>query len=83
MLNSSPNKIIECLELEGVSRIIVFQSSRHGQGSQLLHQILDQIAQDPVQLGLEYFQEWYFYNISGQSVPAPHHTLSIKLPTDI
>lgn len=37
---------------------------------------LDQIAQGPLQLGLEYFQEWDICNLSGKPVSVCHHLYS-------
>ena len=48
------------------------------QGCQPLNQILDQIAQGPIQHGLEHLQVWSFHNLSGQPMPAPQHPLSEK-----
>jgi len=53
------------------------------QGCQLLDQVLDQIAQGPIQPGLEHLQEQGIHSLFGQSVPAPHHSLSKELPPDI
>ena len=61
-------------------------SSKHPcyrQGFQPLDQVEDQAAQDPIQPGLEHLQEWGIHNPSGQTVPAPHHSLSEKLSPDI
>ena len=44
----------------------------HGQG----HLPLDQVAQSPVQPGLEHFQGGDILIFSGQHVPVPHHPLS-------
>ncbi|KAK4821804.1 hypothetical protein QYF61_003833 [Mycteria americana] len=46
----------------------------HGQGQLPL----DQVAQSPMQPGLEHFQGWGIHNFSGQSVPVPHHPLILK-----
>ena len=48
----------------------------HKQGHQSPHLILDQAAQGPIQPGLEYLQGWGIHNLSGQLVPAPHHSHS-------
>jgi len=37
------------------------------------HLALDQVAQSPVQPGLECFQGWGSNHLSGQPVPVPHH----------
>jgi len=47
--------IIEWLGLEGTSRIIKIQFSCYGQVCQLLDQVLEQIAQGPIQPGFEQF----------------------------
>ena len=57
--------------------------SSHRQGCQLLDQVLDQIAQGPIQPGLKKLQGSGIHSLSGQPVPAPHHSLSKKLPHDI
>ena len=49
--------------LEGTSRIVNLQPH-------LLHQA----AQGPIQPGLEHLQGWGIHNLSGQPVPAPHHS---------
>jgi len=59
----------ERFELEGILNMIFFQPPCHGQG----HLPLDQVAQSPVQAGLEHLQEGGIYNFSGQPVPMPHH----------
>ncbi|EOB08416.1 hypothetical protein Anapl_06434, partial [Anas platyrhynchos] len=35
----------------------------------------DQVAQSPIQPGLEHLQGWGIHNFSGQPVPGPHHPL--------
>ena len=47
------------------------------QGLQPPH-LLDQVAQGPIQPGLEHLQGRSIHNLSGQPVPAPHHSLSKK-----
>jgi len=42
----------------------------YGQG----HLPLNQVAQSPIQAGLECFQGWGIYNLSGQPVLVSHHT---------
>jgi len=37
--------------------------------------ILDQAAQGPIQPGCEHLQGWGIHSLSGQPVPAPHHSL--------
>jgi len=56
------------------------QLSHHRQGRQPPHLILDQAAQTTTQPGLEHLQGWGIHNLSGQPVPAPHHSLGKKLP---
>jgi len=41
----------------------------HGQG----HLPLDQVAQSPIQRGLQQFQGGGIHDFSGQPVPVPHH----------
>ena len=45
--------------------------------------VLDQAAQGPIQRGLEHFQGQSIHSLSGQPVPAPHHSLCKELPPDI
>jgi len=76
---------MEWLGLEETSRIIKFQiikfqPSCHRQGYQLVDQVLDQIAQGPVQPGLENLQGQGIHSLSGQPVSTPHHSLSKNLP---
>ena len=52
------------------------------QGHQPPH-LLDQVAQGPIQPGLEQLQGRGIYNLSGQPVPAPHHTPGKELPPNI
>ena len=40
-------------------------------------------SQGLIQPGLKHLQGWSIYNLSGQPVSAPHHSLSEKLPPDI
>ena len=58
-------------------------TSCHRQGCQPLDQVLDQTAQGPIQPDLEHLQERGIHNLSMQPVPAPHHSLSRKLPPNI
>jgi len=51
----------------------------HRQGHQPPHLILDQAAQGPIQPGLGHLQGRGIHNLSGQPVPAPHHSYSKKL----
>jgi len=76
-------RIIEWLGLEGTSRIIKLQPPCHRQGCQPPHLILDQAAQGSIQPGFEHLQGWGIHSLSGQPVPAPHHSLCKKLPPDI
>jgi len=43
------------------------------------HLKLDQVAQSPIQPGLECFQGWGIYHLSGQPVPVFHHPHGKKL----
>jgi len=65
-----PHRIIEQFGLEGTLQIIKFQPPCHGQG----HLPLDQVAQSPIQPGLEHCQGGDSHSFSGQPVPVPHHT---------
>jgi len=64
--------ITEWFGLEGTLKIISFQSPCHGQR----HLPPDQVAQSPVQPGLECFQGRGIHSSSGQPVPVPHHPYS-------
>jgi len=50
------HRIVKWLELEGTSRIIKFHAPHHRQSCQPLDQVLNQIAQSPIQPGLEHLQ---------------------------
>ena len=56
------------------------QPPRHRQGHQPPHLILDQAAQGPIQSSLEDLQGQGIHNLSGQPVPAPHHSHSKEHP---
>jgi len=73
------HRIIEWLGLDGTSK---FQMPCQRQCCQPL-EALDQTAQGPIQPGLDHLQGWGIHNPSGQSGPAPHHSLSKKLPPGI
>ncbi|KAK4827689.1 hypothetical protein QYF61_020823 [Mycteria americana] len=60
------HRIIEWFGLEGTLKIIFFQPTCHGPG----HLPLDQVAQSPIQPGLECFQRWGIHSFSGQPVPS-------------
>jgi len=77
------HRIIEWPGLEGTSRIIKLQPLCHRQGHQPPHLILGQAAQGPIQPGLEHLQGRGIHNLSGQPVPALHHSHSKELPPDI
>jgi len=66
-LNS--HRIIECFGLEGTFRDHLAQPPCTEQG----HLQLDQVAQSPVQPGLECFQGWDPHCLSEQPVPVFHH----------
>ncbi|KAK4827484.1 hypothetical protein QYF61_018784 [Mycteria americana] len=61
------SRTIEWFGLEGTLKIISFQRPCHGQG----RLPLDQVAQSPIQPGLEHFQGWGIHSFPGQPVPAP------------
>jgi len=65
--------------LEGTSRIIKLQPPCCRQGYQSPYLILGQAAQSPIQPGLEQLQGWGMHNLSGQPIPAPHHSLGKEL----
>ena len=73
--HSNYHRIIECLGLEGTPKIIRVQSPCLRQGRQPPDLILDQAAQGPIQPGCEHLQGWGIHSLSGQPVPAPHHSL--------
>ena len=80
----SYNRIAEWLGLEGTSRIRKLQPFHHRQGCQPLHLILDQVAQDPIQPGLEHLQGWMGHpQPLWAAVSAPHHSHSKELPSGI
>ena len=55
----------------------------HMQGHQPLYLTLDQAAQGLIQPGPEHLQGRGIHKLSGQPVPAPHHSHSKELPHDI
>lgn len=59
------SSVIEHLVLEGTFKGHLVQPLCNRQE----HLQLDQFAQSPIQLDLEYFQGWHIYNPSGQPVP--------------
>jgi len=74
----------EWLGLEGTSWIIKLQPPPHSrQGHQPPRLMQEQVAEGPIQLGLEHLQEQGIHNLSGQPVSAPHHSLGKELPPDI
>ena len=48
---------------------------------QIIDQVVDHISQGPTEPDLK--QPQGIHNLSGQPVPAPHHSLSVVSPTDI
>ena len=75
--------MIEWLGLEQTSRIVKLQPPCYRQGHQRPHLIQDQAGQGPVQPGLEQLQGQSIHNLSGQPVPAPHHSLLTVGPDDL
>jgi len=63
------HRTIECFGLEGTFRGHPAQPPFSEQG----YLQLDQVAQSPVQPGLEGFQGWGLHYLSGQLVPVFHH----------
>jgi len=63
------HRIIEWFGLEGILKVIWFQPPCHEQG----HLPPDQVAQSPIQPGLEHCQGGGSHSFSGQPVPVPHH----------
>ena len=82
-LFSQNHRATEWCGLEGTSRIMKLQPLYHRQGHQPPYLILDQAAHGPIQLGLEHLQGWGIHRLSGQSVPAPHHSHRKELPSDV
>ena len=62
-------RIIKCFGLEGTFRGHLAQLPCSKQG----HLQLDQVAQSPIQPGLECFQGWGLHYLSGQPVTVFHH----------
>ena len=62
-------RITECFGLKGTFRGHLAQPACSEQG----HLQLDQVAQSPIQPGLEYFQGWGIYHLSGKPIPVFHH----------
>ena len=62
-------RIIEWFGLERIFKITYFQPPCYWQG----HFHLDQVAQSPIQPGLEYFQRGGIHNLTGWPVPVSHH----------
>ena len=62
------HRITESLKLEGTLKIIQFQPPYYRQG----HLPLDQVAQSPIQSGLECFQGGDIHILSEQPVPESH-----------
>jgi len=56
------------------------QPPSYRQGPQPPHLILDPAAQGPIQPGLEHLQGQSIHSLTGQPVPAPHHSHSKELP---
>jgi len=65
----SASGAIEWFGLEGTLKIIWFQPPCHGHR----HLPLDQVAQSPIQPGLEHSQGGSSHRFSGQPVTVPHH----------
>ena len=79
--NTNNHRITEWPGLEGISRTMNLQTPA-GQGHQPPH-LLDQVAHSPIQPGLEHLQARGIHNLSGQPVPAPHHSPWKELPPNI
>ena len=70
------HRTVEWLRLEWTPSIIKFQLLWHTRCCQLLDQVLDQIAQTPIQPDLKNLQGQDIHNLSRQPVQSPHHYLS-------
>jgi len=68
--STADHRTIERFGLEWTFRGHLAQPPCSEQG----HLQLDQVAQSPIQPGLEYFQGWGLHYLSGQPVPVLHHT---------
>ena len=77
------HRIIEWLGLEGTPRITKFQPPCCSQGCQPPHLILDQAAKGPIQPALEPLHGRGIHSLTGQPVPAPHHSLGKILSLDM
>ena len=63
------HRIVEWFGLEGTFKSLLVHPPCSKQG----HLPLDQVDQSPIQPGLECFQGWGIYPLSGQPVPVFHH----------
>ena len=63
------HRITECFGLEGTFKGHVAQTPCNEHG----HRPLEQVAQSPVQPGLQCFQELGIYHLPEQPVPVSHH----------
>ena len=68
------HRIIEWFGLEGTLKITWIQPPCHEQG----HLPLDQVAQSPIQPGLQHFQGGGIHSFSGQHLSVPYNTHSKK-----
>lgn len=65
-------RITEWFGLEETLKIIQFQTSAIGKG----YLPLDQVAQGPIQPGLDHIQGWGIHNFTGQHILVPYCPLS-------
>ena len=76
---SKDHRITEWVGLGGTFEGHLVQSPCHEQG----HLHPDQVAQSPVQTGLECFQGWDINHLSGQPLPPPSLQKMIQIPTSL
>ena len=76
------HRIVQCFGLEGTPGI-KFQPPCHRQGHHPPGLVLDQVAQGPIQPGLEHLHGRGIHNFTVWPVPAPHCSLCEELPTDL
>ena len=60
-----------------------WKSTGESHGCYSFSNLLDPVAQGPIQPGLEHLQGCNTHSLFGQPVPAPHHSHSKEFPPDI